>query len=61
MKYVCELCGHVYDEAEGDIRAGVAPGTLFAELPEDYECEYCGFKKEAFHPISTRNKPAAKE
>jgi rubredoxin len=51
MKYVCELCGSVYDEGRGDARNGVCPGTLFADLPVDYECPGCGYEKEAFHPL----------
>ena len=38
MKYVCDLCGWVYDEAVGDPDHGIAPGTKFADLPEDFEC-----------------------
>ena len=51
MKYICELCGTVYDEQLGDVKAGVLPGTAFCDLPEDYECSGCGFKKEAFNPV----------
>ena len=39
MKYVCELCGFVYDQAKG---------TPFADLPADYTCPECGAEKEAF-------------
>ena len=42
MKYVCDLCGWVYDEAVGDPDHGIAPGTKFADLPEDFECPLCG-------------------
>ncbi len=52
MKYSCELCGFVYDEEVGDPRQGIAPGTLFHDLPEDYECGACGYKKEAFNPVN---------
>ena len=50
MKYICELCGMVYDETVGDGKRGIAPGTAFAELPDDYECPGCGSGKEAFSP-----------
>ncbi len=53
MKYECELCGFVYDEEQGDAKQGIAPGTTFAELPEEYECVRCGYKKEAFNPVRT--------
>ena len=49
MKYVCELCGTVYDEDKGDPRQGYAPGTKFEQLPEDYECPGCFYKKEAYN------------
>lgn len=55
MKYTCELCGFVYDEEKGDPRRGIAPGTPFEKLPEDFECTGCGFKKEAFNPVTQRN------
>lgn len=48
MKYVCEVCGWIYDEAEGLPEAGVAPGTKFQDLPEDFECPLCGVGKEQF-------------
>lgn len=51
MKYSCELCGFVYDEDRGDPKNGIEPGTPFAQLPEDYECARCGYKKEAFNPL----------
>lgn len=51
MKYICELCGTVYDEAIGNTRAGIVPGTKFADLPEDYECPGCGYLKEALNPV----------
>lgn len=47
-KYVCEICGFVYDEAVGDPDRGIAPGTEFEDLPEDYECPVCGVGKDNF-------------
>ena len=55
MKYICGLCGTVYDEDIGNIRAGVVPGTKFADLPEDYECPGCGYLKEALNPMKSPN------
>ena len=40
-KYVCEICGYVYDPAEGDPDNGVAPGTSFADISDDWECPVC--------------------
>ena len=48
MKYVCDVCGWVYDEAEGLPEAGIKPGTPFAELPEDFECPLCYVGKDQF-------------
>lgn len=48
MKYVCELCGNIYDEAVGDPGRKIPAGTSFAELPADYTCPVCGSEKEAF-------------
>ena len=36
MKYVCQACGYVYDEDLGDLDVGIAPGTKFEDLPEDF-------------------------
>ena len=41
-KYVCTVCGWIYDEAKGDPDNGIAPGTKFEDLPADYVCPVCG-------------------
>ncbi len=48
MKYVCVVCGYVYDEDLGDEANGIAPGTKFEDLPEDYTCPLCGVGKDQF-------------
>ena len=48
MKYVCDVCGWEYDEKEGAPDQGIAPGTKFSDLPEDFECPLCGVGKEEF-------------
>jgi len=48
MKFVCNICGWVYDEELGYEDGGVAPGTKFADLPEDFQCPLCGASKEDF-------------
>jgi len=48
MKYVCNVCGFEYDEAEGYPEAGIAPGTAWADVPEDFVCPLCGVGKEDF-------------
>lgn len=47
-KYVCDVCGYIYDPAEGDPDNGVAAGTAFADLPEDWVCPLCGVGKDQF-------------
>lgn len=47
-KYVCALCGYVYDPAQGDRDGGIAPGTAFEDLPEGWTCPVCGATKEDF-------------
>jgi rubredoxin len=49
-KYVCGICGYVYDPAVGDPDAGVKKGTAFANLPEDWVCPVCGASKDEFSP-----------
>ena len=48
MKYVCDICGYVYDPAVGDPDNGVAPGTPWEEVPEDWTCPLCGVGKDQF-------------
>ncbi len=48
MKYVCTACGFVYDEDEGCPEMGIAPGTKFEDLPEDFTCPWCGVGKDTF-------------
>lgn len=47
-KYECP-CGYIYDPAEGDPDNGVAPGTPFEDLPEDWVCPNCGLPKSEFY------------
>ena len=51
MKYVCDVCGWVYDELKGSEENGVAPGTAFDDLPEDFVCPLCGVPKENFSKV----------
>ncbi len=47
MKYVCP-CGYEYDPAAGDPENGIAPGTPWENVPEDWLCPVCGLGKDAF-------------
>ena len=48
MKYKCDVCGWEYDEAAGAPDNGIAPGTEFEDLPEDFVCPLCGVGKDMF-------------
>ena len=48
-KYVCSICGYVYDPSVGDPDRGIAPGTAFADLPEDWRCPRCRQGKDKFN------------
>ncbi len=56
MKYICELCGLVYDEEKGDPANGIAPGTKFADIPAEYECPGCYSERQAFYPFVPKAK-----
>ncbi|XSG86295.1 MAG: rubredoxin [Methylohalobius sp. ZOD2] len=47
-KYVCVVCGYIYDEAEGDPDGGLPPGTRFEDIPDDWICPECGSSKDDF-------------
>ena len=47
-KYVCEICKWEYDEKKGMPQKGIAPGTKFEDLPDDFKCPYCGVGKDNF-------------
>lgn len=50
-KYRCTICGYVYDPAIGDPDGGIAPGTPFEQIPDDWVCPVCGASKADFEPI----------
>ena len=47
-KYVCAICGYVYDPEVGDPDNGVEPGTAWEDVPEDWVCPLCGVGKDNF-------------
>lgn len=51
QKYVCDLCGYIYDPADGDPDGGIDAGVAFADLPEDWVCPMCGASKDDFSPV----------
>ena len=50
-KYICNVCGYIYDPAVGDPDAGIEPGTAFEDIPEDWVCPLCGVSKDNFEAI----------
>lgn len=61
-RWLCEACGLVYDEARGDPDSGLAPGTRFEDIPDDWTCPVCGVTKADFRPIEpapSRTAPAS--
>lgn len=51
MKYICNICGWVYDESCGDPENGFETDTLFEDLPEDYQCPFCYAEKDEFSEV----------
>lgn len=47
-RYVCQICGYIYDPAKGDPDGGISAGTPFANLPDDWVCPVCGASKSDF-------------
>ena len=47
-KYICNVCGYIYDPLTGDTDSGIAPGTPFESLPDDWVCPLCGVGKADF-------------
>ena len=53
QRYICRACGLIYDERIGDPDSGLAPGTRFSDIPEDWQCPLCGVKKSDFELFKT--------
>ena len=47
-KYECTVCGYIYVPEDGDPEHGVAPGTAFEDVPNDWVCPLCGVDKDLF-------------
>jgi rubredoxin len=50
-KYVCTICGYIYDPEKGEPDCGIKPGTPFEDIPADWTCLECGVGKDSFSPI----------
>ena len=51
MNYVCTLCGYIYKSVAGDEENGIAPGTDFEDISEEWTCPLCGAAKEDFEKV----------
>ena len=51
-KYICKVCGYIYDQEKGDSDGGLKPGTRFSDIPEDWVCPTCGVTKKDFVPYN---------
>ena len=47
-RYVCNICGYIYDPQTGDMEGGIPPGTPFEDIPDDWVCPECGVDKSQF-------------
>ena len=45
LRWICDACGYIYDEAKGDPDSGLAPGTRYQDIPDDWQCPLCGMMK----------------
>ena len=52
MKYVCKVCGYIYDPQVGDPDNDIVPGTQFEDLPDEWVCPACGAPKDMFEAMS---------
>ena len=50
-QWICEICGFIYDEAEGWPEDGIEPGTAWKDVPEDWLCPDCGTGKTDFQML----------
>jgi len=50
-QWVCVVCGWIYDEAKGLPEEGIAAGTKWDDIPDDWECPECGVGKEDFEMV----------
>lgn len=58
QRWICDACGFIYDEARGDPDSGLAPGTRYRDIPEDWQCPLCGLSKADLRPLPAPIRPA---
>lgn len=54
QKWICRQCSMIYDPVVGDPDSGIAPGTPFAQIPDDWSCPICGATKKTFKPLEEK-------
>lgn len=59
-RWICDACGFIYDEAEGDPDGGLAPGTRYEDIPDDWQCPLCGLAKSELRLLPDAPAVAAK-
>ncbi len=55
VSYICNVCGYIYNPEDGDPDGGIAPGTLFESIPDDWVCPVCGVGKDDFSVYEEEN------
>ena len=50
--YMCVICGYIYEEEKGDPEHGIAPGTRWEDIPDNWKCPECGAMKEDFEMVT---------
>lgn len=60
-KYICIVCGYIYDPEEGDLVHGIPAGMLFEDLPHDWICPLCGVTKDLFRELQEDEEPSGPE
>jgi rubredoxin-NAD+ reductase len=58
QRWICDACGYIYDEAQGDPDSGLAAGTRYEDIPENWECPLCGLRKSDLRLLPDMPAPA---
>jgi rubredoxin len=53
-KWICKVCSMIYDPIAGDPDSGIAPGTPFEQIPDDWHCPICGASKKVLHRLKRK-------
>lgn len=57
-RYECRSCGYIYEPSKGDSKSNIPPGTLFEELPTEWQCPVCGVRTSQFTNIGATGSPS---